>query len=232
MKVIVTKVYPEKRLFKRTLILALFCLSFMGVIDVVHGGYAGYYLYGYETQGDEGVTGEIYTINPTVTGYNFICEWVSIQLSYAYHFWLQVGYVKGPETSYNLRYYYEYVDMSSNQKIYGDSPISGSWHKYYVLHPIAYGASEDPEEWRFYVDTTLFGICRVSPHEAVDEEAFVETTTSSIIINGSHFRKLSTLIVSKYCIWILWGTHDPYVDSPPYSLIEVSDYEFYANGGG
>lgn len=191
--------------------------------------HAGYLYYGYETYAHEGVYAQIYTINPSVPSNNFIAEWVAIVLSYTYGYWLQVGYDKG--TWGGLTYYYEYRDQYDYDLVPLQSgPNPGTWHSYYIAHPYAWGESNNPHEWRFYIDATRVATYFATPYTSRDEQTVVETTTSSIIIDGSHFRELKYPRPRNW-FWVYWSRHVPYVN-PPYSLVEVSHYEFYANGGG
>jgi len=66
------------------------------------------------------------------------------------------------------------------------------------------------------------------PSTHIDLQAFVETTVTSIPIDGSHFTNLKYFNDPN---WYLWSGHSPY-DTGPYSVQQISHYEFYANGGG
>jgi hypothetical protein len=213
--------------------------------------WAGYRLYGYETYTEEGVRGKIYTIDPYVpqTGsVEMLAEWVGVMFQYSpCLYWLQVGYYKGRLASYTLQYYYEYWDSSGHSGIrvgrWGNlMPQNGSLHDYLVVHPYAYGGSIDPWEWRVFVDGSPPGsdLIRVHPYDAVDQQAFVETVSlfPAIKVDGSHFKTISYFTMGKYWNWVLWDTHQKIVDNEAhdpaydYSLLEVSDSEFIASGGG
>jgi hypothetical protein len=200
--------------------------------------YAAYFLYGYETFAEEGVSGKIYTINPAVPSQTFIAEWVTIVLSYSHHYWLQVGYSKGYEESYQLKYYWEQVDEMGRLYgfVAGSAPSPGTWHKYMITHPYGYQESSNPREWKICIDGAVVYDSFIRPdpspyYEAVDQQAAVETTSSVIKIDESHLMSLSYFTQNKYWHWVLWPTHVPRAD-PPYSLVQISNYEFYAYGGG
>jgi hypothetical protein len=209
----------------------------VGIVKTVYGQqnrwYAGYYLYDDEGDGYSGVRGRLFTINPTVSGQNFIAEWVSIVLQYyPINYWLQVGYTKGYDTNMQLKYFWEIDDSYGYRIGYSvGGPNPSSLHYYYMSHPYDLGDSDWVQEWRFYVDSDVIGADLVDPYIAIDQEAFVETTSSNIVINGSHFQSLSYLTNDHYWHWALWYTHVEYWNSP-YSLVQTHDYEFYANGGG
>lgn len=193
---------------------------------------AGYYFYGYETYPGAGVLGDIFTIDPAVSDWDFCAEWVTIILQYfPVLYWLQAGYVKGWDTGFALRYYFEWRDSYWHHIEYGDSPSLGTWHTYYITHPIEYGESENEQFWFFNIDHSWQdGEIIGYPCYAVDEQAFVETTWPYIIIDGSHFKRLSTFTEDKYWHWSRWDTHWPRADGL-YSVTSFSHYEFYANGG-
>jgi len=62
-----------------------------------------------------------------------------------------------------------------------------------------------------------------------DYQAFVETTTGESCIDGSHFREL--IYYEEPNSPSYWETRIPRF-TRPYSLVEVSHYEFYVYGGG
>lgn len=235
-----------------TCALVLLVASSFSIVELAHASepqlpfrrYAGYILYYYTTYADEGVLGEICTIDPYVPkliGSELLAEWVTIVLQYSpVKYWLQVGYYKGIKTNYSLGYYYEYSDShgSTGFKVgrWGATqPSPGSWHTYFIVHPYGYGESYDPYEWRFYIDGFPPGkdLIRVDPYVAVDQQASVETVSQfpAIKIDGSHFRRLSYFTLVKYWRWALWDTHQRCLGDP-YTLTEVSNSEFTASGGG
>jgi hypothetical protein len=195
--------------------------------------YAGYYLFFDTMYAYEGVLGDIMTIGPyvppNVTGF---AEWVTIVLSYDPEYWMQTGYVNCSDTSYQLRYYYERLDAIRYECIYSATgPSSGSWHTYYFLHPYGYGGSNNETRWNCYRDGVLRLSWYVRPYNAIDQMSFVETLSTTIDIDGSHFKRLSYFDFDKDWHWVRWDTHYPY-HTGPYSLTEISDYEFNATGGG
>ena len=215
----------------------LLAVSSVGIMRVAYGQqnrlYAGYWLYGSEVDGYSGVSERIFTINPTISGQNFIAEWGSIVLKYfPYRYWLQIGYTKGWDTNFQLKYFWEIQDVYYYRKGFFGAPNPSTVHAYLIAHPYDYGESIYEEEWRFYVDGATVMVDLVEPHVARDQQAKVETTSSSMVIDGSHFQRLSYLTNDHYWHWVFWETHLPYCDHPPYSLTQTEDYEFYANGGG
>ena len=148
--------------------------------------YAGYYHYAEEREScsRKGVYGKIYTIDPSIPGENFIAEWVTVILSYRPLYWVQVGYTKGYDTDYNLIYYCEKYDYYEYWLHFiSPGPNPGTWHRYaIVLNPSLV--------WEFYIDGSLVYADASDPIFPVDEQASVETTTSLIAIDGSHFKAL------------------------------------------
>ncbi|RLG72598.1 MAG: hypothetical protein DRO23_10195 [Thermoprotei archaeon] len=67
-----------------------------------------------------------------------------------------------------------------------------------------------------------------NPFDCDDVQAFSKTTIGEINIDGAHFSELSYFNGRGFP---LWNHHVPRAD-PPYYLVEVSDYKFYAYGGG
>jgi hypothetical protein len=222
-----------------TCLCVLIAVSCLLGIEQVHAwtGYAGYRLYGEETYAGEGTRAQIYAINPWKPPMQQFREYVTVVLSYYNGYWLQFGYSRGiPGDEYYLRYYYEIVDTYPICRWYYDydrGPSPGSSHVYYMVHPYGYGEESYPEWWLLYVDDTHMYSVSVEPYIAVDLHAPAESTDGAIVFNGTHFSGLKHFVdYRQYWRWMLWPEHEAIVTSPPYSIVEVSDYEFYANGGG
>lgn len=189
--------------------------------------YAGYYHYNYENPYAEvAVQARIYTIDPNVSGTNFVAEWDTIILSYNPLYWTQLGYSKGSDTDYELDYYREKMDVNGHTLDWlPDAPSPGTYHSY-TVHWTGSGYVPDTQ-YNFYIDGVNQGEYHVNPYEPRDHQAFVETTTTQIEIDGSHFKALYVFTGR----WPYWDTHVKWDDNP-YTVTEVSDHEFYADGGG
>lgn len=226
------------RLFVMCALIFVAALPFWN-IEEVHAQYphfyAGYKLFSYEEYAGEGVTGTIYTINPYLGYQCDLYESVAVVFSYYYMWGLIFGYGKGHPTDF---YVPKYFLSKADSWGYGlipssNGPSPGSSHTYYITHPYGYEQSDDPTLWEFYVDyTQLFFIHTYGIYEAKDEQAYVETIGWTPDISGSHFSGLKQLVeYRQYWRWRLWSTHQKY-ESYPYVVTEVSNFEFYANGGG
>jgi hypothetical protein len=216
--------------------LILFIISTICSVGLVHAQdpyFAGYYLFGYQFTGYSGVLGDIITINPTVSGNNFIAEWVMEVLKYyPYNWFLQIGYTKGHDTNYQLQYFCQTWDAYSGLLTIFLGSAGSGWHTYYLAHPYDYGESESVYEWRYYIDNTRKHTQELYPYTAIDQQAFVETTTSTIQIDGSHFKRLSYFANQNGEFrWIRWDEHFKSA-TPPYSVTDMGNYEFIAYGGG
>ncbi len=205
-----------------TLAIATTALS---VSDRCH---VGYVYYGYKGRKMYGVAGYIYTINAAVPPREGYCEWVTTILSYNPLYWIQVGYYKGYDTNYVLRYYIEKNDRFGYYNQYLDiGPSAKSSHHYIIAYAFD---NNDPNKWVIEIDhgNTYFQFIYVTPYDAYDVQAFVETSSSSISVSGSHFYDLQ---YSNGYAWKLWDRHVAYADSP-YKIVEISHHEFKAYGGG
>lgn len=172
-----------------------------------------------------GVYAYVYTIDPTVPNYEAHFQWDTIVLDYDRGYWLQLGYHSNPPYHGRI-FYYEVFD--SNGSIHQDlqiAPDTGETYKYIIVYtPLP--------NWKFIIRQGTTDIyskeVSVDPYYSKDLQAFVETTTSSINIDGTHF---SNLMYYTGQAWPYWDRHYPWVDSP-YYLEEISHYEFRAGGGG
>lgn len=197
--------------------------------------YAGYFRYGEaKPYTKPGVYGEILTVDPNVPVGTALYQWVTTIISYAPNlYWVQVGY---GEDYFNGRYYYvEKWDDNGWSGIirFTPGPVQGTWHSYATRRPCdlpwELPRSTDPREWRCYIDNVRKYIFYLTPSVPRDEQAFSESQIEPIRIDGTHFMNLRVYDPANY--WYLWQTHIPKKDSP-YTLTEVSHYEFYASGGG
>lgn len=81
--------------------------------------YAGYafLVYEFPLPGPPyGVSARIYTINKNVPTGQFYAQWPTAVLSYAMDYWVQVGYTKGYDTNYQLKWYAEKIDATGYKK--------------------------------------------------------------------------------------------------------------------
>lgn len=192
--------------------------------------HAGYYLYDYETKAPLGVYSRIYTISPAVPSNHYLVEWDAIVLSYRYLWWIQTGYVKAPSNFADLRFYSEKWDRNGHRLNFSTSgPAVGGTYTYTIVNT----QQAPPNRWdilcRDMSGNVLYGV-RIStdPYAPLDLQAFVETSTSSIRVDGSYFSYLSYF---NGMSWPFWWRHVSYADFP-YIVIEISHYEFKVRGGG
>ena len=156
--------------------------------------YAGYYHYGYRNTSYDrtGVAGHIYTINPYVGVGNNLLEWVTVVLKYYPTYWVQIGYIKGAYSNYELHYYYEKKNVNgySGLKILSSGPAEGTWHSYAIRR--AYPPGSPNNLWRLYIDGVEIVAFKMDPYYSDDEEAFIELyyAYSGTNIDGSHFKGL------------------------------------------
>ena len=195
--------------------------------------YAGYYYYGYSTTAPEGVKANIYTKNTGIPPwFEVVAEWDTVVLSYSPKYWVQLGY-----TIHWDWFIFPYVTvdfykekMDSNGRYFSYllilKPLFGHTYTYKLL-------LTEAGEYTYYVhegSTLIYsGTMSVYPSSPKDLQAFVETSHTGIIITGSHFSSLRYRQSSRF--WPFWNTHDPH-DTGPYSVNEISHYEFTASGGG
>ena len=185
--------------------------------------------------GPFGVRSKIYTIDPYVPQNEFLCQWVTVVLSYDKKYWIQLGYDKNPPDHGVLFYWEVYDDTGYVIEFISDpTPIAGEYYLYLIV------SLEENELYKLHIYETYdseAGLIwqreiSVDPHSAVDLQAFSETTTSDINIDGTHFNGLRYYYAGRN--WRLWDRHVPHADDP-YWVYEISDYEFYAyrtSGGG
>lgn len=197
--------------------------------------YAGYYYYGDSSSPRWGVKGNVMTIWAERNIGEICAEWVDVVLDYAPAYWIQCGYVQYwiywiiPVMSF----YIEKQDALGHQIIYLDQltrPIEGHIYSYAIWHDTVH------DRWRYAImegSLWLYANWRnVYPDQPIDLQAFVETTHTSANIDGSHFSKLNYWDPG-ISWWPFWNRHVPWVSpDSPYSLNEISHYEFYASGGG
>ncbi len=219
--------FPSNTGFSLLLVLLISVLSFLPAsVDAQTRYYAGYYF----GDGYYGVSGDIYTISPSVSGANFVCQWINIIISYSRYYWIQVGYNKGFDTDYQLKFYVERNDANgySIHWVADATPSAGTIYTYIIVGGIfngKYGWDVSIREGIYIIYDDIF---YTSPYAAEDLQAFSESTTSKINIDGTHFSGLSYYTGRGFP---LWYQHTAEADSP-YYIIEISDYEFTAGGGG
>ena len=190
--------------------------------------YAGYAFKYIEWLTPWGTRANIYTIDTNVPTGHFYSEWVCIILRYSSKYWIQLGYLK--TDTYSVPWFYwETYDSSGRHLFYVIAPtIPGRTYAFTIVHAM----KTDMRLWTLViqegVNTIWSGEVSVNPYEPKDHQAFVETTTATIWITGSHFNKISYFDGRS---WPYWYTHVKIV-TLPYYVVEVSHYEFYAGGGG
>jgi len=142
-----------------------------------------------------------------------------------YHFYAR-GYWY---SSINIRFYWETYDSSGQHLVYVIAPtIPGRTYTFTIVHAM----KTDMRLWKLMiqegVNTIWSGGVSVYPYDPRDHQAFVETTTATVCISGSHFSEISYFDGRSRPYWY---THVKMV-TPPYYVTEFSHYEFYAGGGG
>jgi len=185
--------------------------------------YAGYFYYnseGWPPPG--GVKGDICTIDKPVPQGQFYCQWVIVILKYRPLYWIQVGYGKSPDTQYKLRSYVEKQDVNGYDIQYFSFRYQGNTYTYWASKDLSSGVWIcGSNDWSYYLGV-------LNPNSARDYQAFSETTVFTINIDGTHFMNICYKLGSD---WQLWDRHVVRQDYP-YWVSEVSNYEFYAGGGG
>ncbi|MEM2905499.1 MAG: hypothetical protein QW057_02470 [Candidatus Bathyarchaeia archaeon] len=191
--------------------------------------YAGYVYLGYEGNPPAyGVSATIFTIDKNVLTRHLYAQWPSVVLRYRPLNRIQVGYTKGWDTNYTLVFYVEKNDTNGHllEFIPGVRPSPPYTYVYWIIKNTATGGWTAGADAQNNLFTWDFGV--LNPNDAKDYQAFSKTSTGSINIDGTHFMSLS---VKYETYWLYWGRHEPYWDYP-YSLYEISHYEFIAWGGG
>ena len=116
-------------------------------------------------------------------------------------------------------------DWSFSKHVYADEVLSIK---------ITYRIGEKITEKVYTIPITLRFVYRTDiktyPYESHDLQAMSEMTSTTICINGTHFWDLSYWDGRSCPYWDRHVPEDSLVD--PYHLVEVSDHEFYAYGGG
>ncbi|MHA1643244.1 MAG: hypothetical protein ACTSUX_02225 [Promethearchaeota archaeon] len=194
--------------------------------------YAGYYYNGGSGPQHEGVQGNIFTIYPHVPYSETCAEWIDISLSIYENYWVQLGYVHHwvwfifPFLT--VDFYVEKNDINGRRMIYPTilKPLNTHTYTYKLL-------LTGSGEFSYYVyessNLIFSGVINTDPDNTVDLLAFVETSVTSIKIDGSHFMYLRYKYTGSQ--WPLWDRHEPYWDYP-YYLDQRGHYEFAAYGGG
>lgn len=216
---------------------ALISIVFLPIMNVAAASsnryYAGYYYYGYSSTSPDGVQAEVFTKNTGIPPwFEFVAEWDTIMISYSPKYWVQLGYIIHwvwiifPFAT--VDFYKEKWD-SNGHGFWWLLPFKPLFDHTYKYKLLLTGSGE----FSYYVyegSTTIYsGTISVSQYTTKDLQAFVETTHTGINIGGSHFYYLR--YHETGASWPLWSRHYGYVNSP-YSLNQISHYEFSASGGG
>jgi hypothetical protein len=203
-------------------------MPFVGVASASTGYYyAGYSFCGNACSTFTGVLGDIYVINPTVASGSHLGQYGNIYFSYSPLYWVQVGYAKGssPPPAGNLAsdtFYCEYNNGAEHFNTF-TQPTPGQT----VVVELEYQGSDN---WLCEGATPQFSYTETTTFSGgVDISAFSEMTNTCISIGGTHFSFLQ-LFKPGFKDWEVWNQHASHVDSP-YSLTQVSNYEFTASGG-
>jgi hypothetical protein len=227
-----------------TTICAILVLSFLlnGFGFATWDGWrqVGYILYAAELFPGPGLKADIYTISPSMSGFDCMYQCVHVQLSYYNSYWLQMGYIQSSETFplYSKHYYYQKSDSLGIENPVTQSPwgpYTATWHTYFIVHPFEYGEYDDPHWWQFFIEGgACFQQRWVLPYYAVDQWAWLYASGSNIEIDGTHFKRISYMVETNYWHWEPWSDHIPtnYPFDNGYTLDEVSDSEFTVLGGG
>ncbi len=195
--------------------------------------HAGYFYYEDSGPSVEGVQGNIFTIYPHVPWSEICAEWVTIVISYNYNYWVQTGYIHHWIWAIffpilTVDFYIEENDNNGRSMKYPAivKPLMDHTYKYKLL-------LSGPGEFTYYIyeGTNLIcsGIINTNPYSTQDLQAFVETSVSSIKVDGSHFTYLRYRLTGSQ--WPLWDRHEPSWDYP-YYLDQRGHYEFAVYGGG
>ncbi|MBS7648745.1 hypothetical protein KEJ17_03770, partial [Candidatus Bathyarchaeota archaeon] len=126
-------------------------------------------------------------------------------------------------------FYWETYDSSGQHRTYViGSTAPGHTYTFIIVHAM----KTDMRLWSLTIregaNTIWSGEVSVNPYEPKDHQAFVETSTNTICISGSHFSELRYFDGSS---WPYWYMHVKKQTSP-YYVVEISHHEFYAYGGG
>jgi hypothetical protein len=193
--------------------------------------YAGYIGY----NNPQGVKGTIFTEDAPPPLWELFAEWVDIRISYSPNYWIQTGYTEHwiwilfPFIfAITIDFYLERVDALGHWVTWSIlKPIVGHTYTYELYYE---GGGLYPWTCNIYEWQNLIwgGDTFTSPAGYLQLQALVETSVTSINIDGSHFTNLKYYDGSN---WYLWSSYIPYY-TRPYYVQPVHPYEFYASGGG
>lgn len=215
------------------LLLSISTFVFLPIVNVRADSGNRYYAGYFGNNNPQGVKGTIFTEDAPPPTWEVFAEWVDIQISYSPLYWVQLGYTEQwiwaiffPVITIN--FYLEKQDSINRwSAICVLKPIVGHTYTYEL-----YYQTGGIYPWHFKVwewsNLIWQGETITSPSGYVDLQAFVETSLTSINIDGSHFTNLKYYTGSN---WYLWDSYTPY-STPPYYVQQVHAYEFYAGGGG
>ena len=191
-----------------------------------HAGYYGH-------NNPQGVKGTIFTEDSPPPIWELFAEWVNIRISYAPNYWVQLGYQEHwiwliffPIVT--IDFYFERNDVTGRYaSISFLKPVVGHTYKYTIYYQTGglYCWHFNVYEWQNLI---WGGDTVTNPQGYIGIEAFVETSVTSINIDGSHFSSLKYYTGSD---WYLWTSYTPH-STGPYAVQPVYPYEFYAWGGG
>ncbi|MCD6095233.1 MAG: hypothetical protein J7J99_01550 [Thermoprotei archaeon] len=232
-----------KYIFVEVILSALIVFSFLINFTPVQASpdryYVGYEYYGYNLDTEYapyGVLGYIITISPEIPeASNFLAQWVCVIISYTRQYWIQVGYVKSNGLiSDTFSFYIEVQDeLGYRRSILNIEPEVGTAYRYDIT---GYFSASKGYVWSVGIRKygEISDVYRTDvetyPYESHDLQAMSEMTSTTICINGTHFWDLSYWDGRSWPYWNRHVPEDSLVD--PYHLVEVSDHEFYAYGGG
>jgi hypothetical protein len=217
---------------KKISVLTLIVLVFNILTSVVCVQGANYFC-GYEYEYSySGVSGTIRTRDHDTPSGEFGCEWIMIVLSYANGYYIQCGYTEQDECPDTRNWFIELRDVDNTDpvdfSIYTPSaPVVGTTYFYQIDSPSG--------GWNLICKegaTTKWSTTKSSnPSTYSGLQAMCETTDTDVTIDGSRFRYLSYYTTAGGGDWRLWDDYNAAKDSP-YTLTELDDYEFNADGGG
>ncbi|MBS7619783.1 hypothetical protein KEJ21_03960 [Candidatus Bathyarchaeota archaeon] len=203
----------------------LLSMTFISPVIVFANYHTGYY-YGHAPP--NGVSAYIRTWNYNFAEQHFYVNYICVYLSAGFNWWFSTGFCKDYRQNYQLKYFVEKSDRNGApgpEWISSPTPVSGTYYTYFV-------EKMSGSNWKAYVIGKYSKTKSLNPYAAADYGALVETTTSSIRIDGSHFNYISAKPGTGD--WYLWEDKYNVITPPdsPYGLTTPHTYEFYAYGGG
>ena len=194
--------------------------------------YAGYF----GNNNPEGLRSYVLTIDGSPPYPEMLAEYINIYISYQPLYWVQLGYTQywtwwyfPPFPYINYNFYLERMDADGHwTTVCFFKPIP----EHLYIYELYYNLVGAPYVWHFKVfegqSCFWLGDTYTNPADYIDLGAFVETSSTGVNIDGSHFSNLKYYDNPNWYFWssiISWSTG-------PYYIQPVSYYEFYAYGGG